>query len=82
MEKPRPLYKPQEDSVDINVNVYENESCHNICNDTVGCSAGNVVAGCDCGGINFVPGCICRSADSMRTVSCCGYKSVISNRNV
>jgi hypothetical protein len=53
------LYKPQEESVDINVNVYDNENCFHdaLCNDTVGCSAGNVVAGCDCGGINFISGC-------------------------
>jgi hypothetical protein len=31
MEKPekKPLYKPQADSVDIDVNIYANESCKN-----------------------------------------------------
>ena len=45
----KPLYKPQEESVDINVNVYENESCHNTCNTAEGCSSGgNFVLMCGC----------------------------------
>lgn len=65
------LYKPQGSDVDISVNVYNNERCFHdaLCNDTVGCSTGNVVegcggkrggnfiAGCDGGGNNFVIGC-------------------------
>jgi hypothetical protein len=44
MEKPvkKPLYKPQMDSVDINVNVYVNELCDNT-NCPSGCTINKCV---------------------------------------
>jgi hypothetical protein len=42
------LYKPQVGAVDINVNVYSNESC-----------VDNIVAGCGGGSDNYASGCAC-----------------------
>ncbi|MDR0637254.1 MAG: hypothetical protein LBF87_09295 [Treponema sp.] len=59
----KPLYKPQTGDVDINVNVYNNESCID-----------NVVAGCGGGSDNYIAGCGC--VDDV--VAGCGIHNLVA----